>query len=153
LLAGLAARWAGVPCRVYTLRGLRFETKTGVMRALMKLLEKLACSCAHLVLCVSESVRKKAVEQVVVEEKRTVVLGCGSSNGVDPSRFGSTDERRQRAQELRQQLGIPEDSPVIGFVGRLNRDKGVPELVRAFARLRIPYRNVHLLLLGDFEIL
>ena len=153
LLAGLAARWAGVPCRVYTLRGLRFETTSGIKRVVMKLLEKIACDSAHLVICVSESVRRNAVQQGLVDAKRALVLGHGSSNGVDAARFAPTEERRHQAQALRQRLGIPEEAPVIGFVGRLNRDKGIPELVRVFARLRFSYPAVRLLLLGDFEIL
>ncbi|MGH9492099.1 MAG: glycosyltransferase family 4 protein, partial [Terriglobales bacterium] len=153
LLAGLAARWADVPCRVYTLRGLRFETATGFKRRVMKLLEKIACDSAHLVICVSESVRRNAVEQGLVDAKRALVLGHGSSNGVDAARFAPSEERRRQAQALRGQLGIPHDAPVIGFVGRINRDKGIPELVRAFARLRLSHPAVRLLLLGDFESL
>ena len=151
LLGGLAARWAGVPCRVYTLRGLRFETTTGIKRAVMKFLEKVACDSAHLVICVSESVRQRAVEQGMVQPGRAVVLEHGSSNGVDAARFAPSEERHKQAQALRGQLGIPHDAPVIGFVGRLNRDKGIPELVRAFARLRISHPGLRLLLLGDFE--
>lgn len=153
LLGGLAARWAGVPCRVYTLRGLRFETTTGLRRKVLKFLEKVACDSAHLVVCVSESVRRKAVEQGLVDAACAVVLGNGSSNGVDAARFAPSEERTRQAQALRGQLGIPHDAPVIGFVGRLNRDKGVPELVRAFARLRISRPTLRLLLLGDFESL
>lgn len=153
LLGGLAARWAGVPCRVYTLRGLRFETSTGLRRKGMKFLEKIACNSAHLVVCVSESVRQRAIAEGVVDAARAVVLGNGSSNGVDAARFAPSEERTGQAQALRGQLGIPHDARVIGFVGRINRDKGVPELVRAFARLRDRFPNSRLLLLGDRESL
>jgi glycosyltransferase involved in cell wall biosynthesis len=40
---------------------------------------------------------------------------------------------------------------VLGFVGRLTRDKGVCELVRCVQILQREGRAVHLLLLGDFE--
>lgn len=151
LLGGLAARWAGIPCRVYTLRGLRFETTTGLRRQGMKFLEKIACDSAHLVICVSESVRKKAIEEGLVDAARAVVLGRGSSNGVDAARFAPGDGLTGQAQALRGQLGISHDARVIGFVGRINRDKGVPELVRAYARLRERFPSSRLLLLGDRE--
>ena len=153
LLGGLAARWAGVPCRVYTLHGLSFETATGLKRRVMKRAEKAACNSAHLVICISQGVRRKAIEQGLVDAERAVVLASGSGNGVDAAHFAPTDERRRQAQALRGQLGIPHDAPVIGFVGRVNGAKGVPELVRAFARLRHPMPGLRLLMLGDFESL
>jgi glycosyltransferase involved in cell wall biosynthesis len=153
LLGGLAARCAGVPCRVYTLHGLNFETATGLKRMVMNLVEKVACNSAHLVICISEGVRRKAVEQGLMDAERSIVLGSGSSNGVDAAHFAPTDERRRQAQALRGQLGIPHDAPVIGFVGRVNCAKGVPELVRAFARLRHSMPGLRLLMLGDFESL
>jgi len=151
LLGGLAARWAGVPCRVYTLHGLRCANTTGLKRAVMRFLEKLACDSAHLVLCLSESVRKQAVEQGLVEAERALVPAHGSSQGVEAARFAPGAERQRQALALRRQLGIPHDAPVIGFIGRMNSERGVPELVRAFARLRHFRPHLRLLLLGDWE--
>ena len=53
LLGGLAGWLAGVPCRVYTLRGLRLETTTGFKRALLWATEWISCRCAHRVVCIS----------------------------------------------------------------------------------------------------
>src|SRR6267142_1853663 len=61
LLGGLAAVLARVPCRVYTLRGLRWETASGPKRALLMLTEWVACRCAHRVVCVSTGVREKLI--------------------------------------------------------------------------------------------
>jgi glycosyltransferase involved in cell wall biosynthesis len=47
-------------------------------------------------------------------------------------------------------FGVPDDAPVIGFVGRLSPEKGVALLIDAFARLEpLGGREVHLLLAGD----
>lgn len=151
LLGGLAAQWADVPCRVYTLHGLRFQNASGLKRKVLRYLEKLACDSAHLVLCLSESVRQQAVEQGLVDAAYAVVLGRGSSQGVDAARFAPSDQRRQQALALRGELEIPHDAPVIGFVGGMNSERGVPELVRAFARLRHFHPALRLLLLGDWE--
>jgi glycosyltransferase involved in cell wall biosynthesis len=153
LLGGLAARLAGVPCRVYTLRRLSFETSTGIKRKFLRLLEKIACDSAHLVICISEGVRKRALEEGLVDAERAVVLASGSSNGVDAEHFSPTDERRRQAHALRLQLGIPQDVPVIGFVGRVNCAKGVPDLVCVYARLRHSIPGLRLVMLGDFESL
>lgn len=151
LLAGIAAWLARVPCRFYTLRGLRCETTRGLKRRILLLSERIACLCAHRVICVSESLRQRAVDLGIVQAHHALVLGSGSSNGVDASRFLLTPQLRNRVAELRQELKIPPEAQVVGFVGRLTRDKGVAELVKAFSRLCETSAAVWLLLVGDFE--
>ncbi len=151
LLGGLASWLAGVPCRVYTLHGLRLETATGGKRLLLQLLECLACRLAHRVVCVSASVRRRAVELGIVGEAKCVVLASGSANGVNTEPYHDIEDLSRAARAKREQLGIPQSAPVIGFVGRLTRDKGVPELVAAFQRLRDAYPELRLLLLGPLE--
>jgi len=151
LLAGFAAWLNRVPCRVYTLRGLRFETMNGLRRLLLIYTERLACRFAHRVICVSPSLREKAIAFGLTVRERTVVFGSGSSNGVDASRFAPTPERVRRAAELRCELGIPSEAPVVGYAGRLTNDKGIPELVEAFLRLGEQLPGLRLLLLGRFE--
>jgi len=48
-------------------------------------------------------------------------------------------------------LGIPSDAPVIGYVGRFVRDKGVTELIEAFSELRSEFPELRLLMLGRPE--
>ncbi len=151
LLSGVAAYLRRVPCRVYTLRGLRCETSAGWKRWFLLQIERIACGCAHRVICVSESLRKKVVELGIADARKFVVLGSGSSNGVNVERFAATPERLDEAATLREKLGIPEDARVIGFVGRFTRDKGILELISAFAQLRILRPTLYLLLVGDFE--
>ena len=151
LLGGIAAWLNRVPCRIYTLHGLRFETTKGLKRRILIYAERLACYFAHRVICVSESVREKAIAAGLASPKRMAVLGPGSCNGVDASRFAATPELMSRAAELRCQLGIPPEAPVVAFVGRLTRDKGIPELMEAFLRLDKQFPDLHLLLVGCFQ--
>lgn len=151
LLGGIAAWLNRVPCRFYTLHGLRHETTGGLKGAVLWLCERIACACAHRVICVSESLRERAVAIGIVERSRTVVLGSGSCNGVDVRRFAPSEILLRRAALIRSQWGIPPDSPVLGFVGRLTRDKGIPELVEAYERLQADVSDLRLLLVGDYE--
>jgi len=151
LLGGLAAWLNRVPCRVYTLRGLRFETTRGLKRLLLIHADRLACFFAHRVICVSHSVREKAIQSGLTTREKTVVFGSGSSNGVDVQRFMPTADMMTHAGELRRELGIPASAPVLGYVGRLTRDKGIPELVDAFLRLGHRFPDLRLLLVGRFE--
>jgi glycosyltransferase involved in cell wall biosynthesis len=151
LLGGFAAWLNRVPCRFYTLHGLRFETTTGLRRRLLICAERLACRFAHRVICVSQSVREKAIAFGLTSPERAVIFGAGSSNGVDTSCFAPTPDRMRRAAGLRCQFGIPAKAPVVLFVGRLTCDKGIPELVRAFLRLANQFPDLRLLLAGCFE--
>ena len=151
LLGGLAALMAGVPHRIYTLHGLRLETTDGWKRKFLVFAERLACSCAHRVHCVSPSLRKHAIELGVVGSTKAVVVGPGTCAGVDIARFRTTREARQEGMILRRQLGVHENAPVIGFVGRFTRDKGISELYRAFVAARERHSTLRLLLVGDFE--
>jgi glycosyltransferase involved in cell wall biosynthesis len=151
LLVGLAAWINRVPCRIYTLRGLRLETAGGLKKRVLSITERIACFSAHRVVCVSASLQERVIALRLVVRSKTVLLGQGSSNGVDASRFEPTRERLAMAAALRQNLGILPDQPVIGFAGRFTRDKGLPELVAAFRLIRDQSPEAVLLLVGSFE--
>ncbi|HEV8001550.1 MAG TPA: DegT/DnrJ/EryC1/StrS family aminotransferase [Planctomycetaceae bacterium] len=151
LLGGLAARLAGVPARVMTLHGMRTDGLAGRKQSLMLQLERLSCRSAQRIYCVSESLRSRAVELRLAPESKLRVLGHGTANGIDVERFSRTESLLERSQALREQFAIPAGTPVIGFVGRLVRDKGVGELVTAFGELQRDFPNVRLLLVGPLE--
>jgi glycosyltransferase involved in cell wall biosynthesis len=151
LLGMLAATLAGVPCRVYHMRGLAMVTSAGARRALLIAAERVSCALAREVICVSHSLREVAIDLDLVDPDKIVVLLGGSGNGVDAQgRFNPERHAHARAQ-LRAELGIPADALVVGFIGRLVRDKGVVELARAWASLRGEYPGAHLIVAGPEE--
>ncbi|MEX2310731.1 MAG: glycosyltransferase family 4 protein [Pirellulales bacterium] len=151
LLATLAAFLARVPVRIYTLRGLRLETARGLTWHILAFAERVASACAHRVICVSQSLADEFVSLDLADPDKVAVLGAGSSNGVHAEAFERTASRLSQARRLREQFGIAAHDPVIGYVGRLTRDKGIAELVRAFAQVTERFPAARLLLVGDFE--
>jgi len=145
LLGSIAAMLCRVPARVYFLRGLKLETCTGIKRKILLASERLAAACCHSVLCNSDSLRDQALALGVAPASKLCLLGGGSSNGVDVDRFYPGPDG------LRSVLGLPLDSHVVGFVGRLTRDKGVPELLEAFDSILAAIPNAYLLLVGWFD--
>ena len=135
LLGSIAAKLAGVPARVYCQMGLRFETLSGWKRFLAIQSEKVACGCAGSVLCVSASVRERAIAEGLARRGKFIVVGNGSSNGVDLDHFSASPMNLAQAESLRRELRIADSEFVIGFVGRLVRDKGISELLQAFEAL------------------
>ncbi len=150
-LLGMLAAWlAGIPVRIYHLHGLTFVTRKGFRRQLLRWTETTAARAAHRVLCVSHSVREVAIaEGICPAEKIRVLLG-GSINGVDADgRFKPADLAVRRAS--RKEYGIGEECRVIGFMGRVVRDKGIVELVDAWRQLRSEFDDLHLIVVGPVE--
>jgi glycosyltransferase involved in cell wall biosynthesis len=151
-LLGMVAAWmARVPIRVYTLRGLRLETLGGLKRLITSLTERLASACAGQVVSVSMSLRQAYIRHDLAPASKVVVLGQGSGNGVDVGRFLPTEENLCRSEALRERLGIPRGAPVVGFVGRFTRDKGIAELLDASEVVLRIFPKTWFLLLGRIE--
>ena len=145
LLGNLAAWVLRVPHRVYTLRGLKLEGLQGGKRNLLLWAERIAARCAHVVLCNSESLRSAALALRIAPGEKLRLLGNGSSNGVDAARFSPGQSR------VREEVGIAGEDLVLGFVGRLTRDKGIPELLVAFEEILSREPRCRLLLVGWFD--
>jgi glycosyltransferase involved in cell wall biosynthesis len=145
LLGTMAAWLCGVPRRVYMLRGLKLETANGFKRRILLWAERLAAAGAHVVLCNSDSLRTEALKLGVAPAAKPLLLGDGSSNGVD------MDQYSPGSSNVRQRYGLPQDAHVVGFVGRLTRDKGLPELIDAFDAILRAEPKAHLLLVGWYD--
>ena len=128
LVGRVAARLAGVPRVVYTAHGFYFHEgmRPPVKRFFVEL-ERFGARLSDLVLVQSEEDRREAAELGIAPDDRLVHIG----NGVDPERFDRTRWAAEAAG-IRRRLA-PGGGPVVGFVGRLVREKGTLEFVRAAA--------------------
>ncbi len=152
LIAMLAAWLARVPIRIYFRHGLVYETSTGLKRSLLVNIDRLASRLATKIVCVSPSVARRSVEDGLNPADKQVVLSHGTCNGIDTERFSNVSVNLEQKKALKQSLGIKEGDFVIGFAGRLVRDKGIIELVRAYQEIRKEHQNVKLMLVGMLEI-
>ena len=155
LLAMCAAWLARVPHRIYTVTGLRFETTRGAFRLLLKTMERFTCFFATKVVPEGDGVKTTLRRERITRKPMEKILN-GNINGIDLEYFKRTPEIEARAAEIRREIGACSDETfVFAFAGRIVRDKGVNELVRAFAKLRRTLAgtpaDARLLLLGNFE--
>lgn len=150
LYASLGAKMAKVPKRVYCQWGIRYVGNEGVMRRLLKFFEKITCMCSTHIRPASWKNLDFAVEEGLYEREKAAAIGDGGTIGIDLKQFdiSKKGDLKQSVQEQYPQL---EGKTVFGFVGRMNRDKGVFELLEAFMRLNNKYSNIALLLIGDME--
>jgi glycosyltransferase involved in cell wall biosynthesis len=152
LLATLAATLCRVPVRIYHQHGLPLMTAMGLKRHILRWTERTACRLAHQVICVSESLREVAIEEGLCPSEKIKVLEQGSIDGIEGDRkFNPARISTESAQLVRARYQIPEGAPLIGFVGRIVRDKGLIELVQSWRVLREECPPLHLLVAGPFE--
>ena len=148
LLASLASFVSLIPVRIHVFTGQVWLTKSGLRRFILKGLDRLIYSLCTKVLIDSTSQRDFLLENNIVKEKKSLVLGSGSFCGVDTLRFIPSDEHRI---SMRKKYNLSPDQIVYLFVGRLKKDKGVFELIESFSHLRSVHKNINLWLLGPDE--
>jgi glycosyltransferase involved in cell wall biosynthesis len=151
LLGGLAGSISRVPRRIYLQRGLRLETSTGIKRLILWMAERVSVAASHEVVAVSESLRLEMIKLRLTAANKIVVIGRGSSNGVDVREFDSTSFSSARMIALRETLNLHSDKPTIGFVGRLTSDKGFDVLEHAVSELHVRGLVFSLLIVGGVE--
>lgn len=148
LLAMLAGYCAQIPRRTHTFTGQVWATKTGLARWFFKVLDRLLVACATNILVDSESQRAFLVREGIVSERKARVLGRGSIQGVDCKRFRPDFAVRR---EVRGEFEMSEPEILILFLGRMNVDKGLLDLTRAFVRICEDHDGVRLLFIGPDE--
>lgn len=146
LLAMLAAFITRVPHRIYTVTGLRFETTTGYLRRLLIGMERLTCACATKVIPEGDGVKHTLQQERITSKPLQKILN-GNINGVDLHYFNKTAAIKARVNAL----NLLSDTFTFVFVGRMVRDKGIHELVKAFVQLYNKNKKVRLLLVGPME--
>lgn len=143
-VAGLLTR---VPVRVYQLWGLRLETTRGLWRRVFTVLEKITTRCSTHVVANSRSLAQEAVALRVA--KHVITLGEGSSHGVDVERFTPAHLAEcEIPQTISERIG---HVSVVGYIGRVHRDKGVDVLLDALEIVRSRGLALALLIVGPNE--
>ena len=148
LLASVAGFLAGVPVRIHWFTGQVWATKRGLMRIMLKTMDKITSRCATDLLSDSHSQAKFITTEKVTSAGKIQVLASGSTCGVDILRFHPALETRKR---IRAEYGIPDEATIALFVGRMQPEKGIRELCAAFLAAAKSCPNLHLMLVGPDE--
>lgn len=150
LLSLIAAKLAGVKHRIYIVTGLRFESEKGKKKKLLIYMEKLACAAATKVIPEGEGV-KKTLQHYRITKKPLSVVGNGNINGVDLDYYNPDLMSSLITSPVVAQYGILPGDKVFCFVGRIVKEKGVEEMVKAFIELHKTYPAIKLLIVGPVE--
>lgn len=149
LLAMVSAWLARTPVRIHTFTGQVWQTRSGAMRWLLKMTDRLTARSATAVLVDGVHQLEFLREHGVVTAPKARVIGNGSICGVDVDRFHPSDAFRA---EVRNELAIPPGALLLVYMARLTVDKGALVMAKAFAALASTGRtDVHLIMIGPDE--
>lgn len=143
VLGRIAAKMARVPVVIYTAHGFYFhENMHPWSRRLIIWVEKvLGRYFTDWVFTQSREDYETALREKIVRDQRITWIG----NGTNPEKFLSA----RVSPGLRQALMLSENDRVVGFIGRLVREKGIEELILAMRMVVQEIPNAKLLVVGD----
>lgn len=150
-LGSIAVQLMGIGRAIPIYHGMRQENLSGIIRSVLDWCDRLTFHLADKVLVVSPSLRKLIIQNKLSEPSRLMVLGNGTANGIDANWFNRTEAVLSSAENLRINLGLP-CKCIVGFVGRINEDKGIGDLIRAFELIERKLPDAVLLVVGTDEI-
>jgi len=144
-LIGRVAAWlARTPVVVHTFHIFAaHEGLSRTRRAAYLLLERLVRPCAHHYVAVAPRVAREAVEQRIARPGRISVV---------PSAVEIPCVARGEHAEVKRELGIAPDAPVVGTVGRIVAQKAPLDFVRMCALLHEQRHDVAFVLVGDADL-
>ncbi|MCX8022725.1 MAG: glycosyltransferase family 4 protein [Syntrophorhabdaceae bacterium] len=148
LLSMGASFLARIPIRIHTFTGQVWATKKGIKRLLLKNIDRVTAFFATHILVDSYSQREFIIKEKIVASEKADIIGSGSICGVDMRRYSFDSNIRE---EMREKLGIKRHDFVFIFIGRLNREKGVLDLIKAFSIISQKCKDVHLVIVGPDE--
>jgi glycosyltransferase involved in cell wall biosynthesis len=114
------------------------------MHYLLKNMDRLTCHLATCVIPEGEGVKRTLLREKITKKSLAVILN-GNINGIDLDYFRRSADVKIKAAALRKKAFT------FCYVGRMTRDKGINELIRAFAELSETFPEVHLVLVGPLE--
>ena len=148
--ASMAGKMAKIKKRVYSQCGIRYVSLGGIGRRIFKFIEKLTCRFSTHVRAQSPKNMEFAIEEKLCKREKISVIGIGGTIGVSLKECRSFDREEARVQN-REKYGIPNDAFLYGYVGRINADKGINELVVAFNALSKKKENAYLAMVGMLD--
>jgi glycosyltransferase involved in cell wall biosynthesis len=135
------------PNRIHWFTGQIWANKNGFIRFFLKLIDRLIFFLSHYVLVDSISQRDFLIKEKVVSPSKSFVLHNGSVGGVNIKKFKFNKQKRIK---FRKKMSISKNTFIFLYLGRINKDKGIAELLQAFKSINQNH-DILLIFVGSIE--
>jgi len=146
-LGRMAAKLSGVPIIIHTFHGHVFDGYFGYLKTKMiVLIERLLAHFTTKIITISDKVRKDVIERHRISNNSkatTIPLGLELSPFLEANKYRG---------HLRKELGLLDNTPLIGIVARLVPIKGHQYFLEAAAQVTKVYPTAKFLIIGDGEL-
>lgn len=144
--SSIAGAIVKVPVRLYAQWGIHYVAASGLSKLIMQILEKTTCDFSTVIRAQSPKNMQIALDDKLCKPTKIKVLGLGGTIGVDFSEY-EFNRKKEFRKRIREKYALAEEDFIFGFVGRVNKDKGCIELLKAFKTGGFP-GNVKLMFVG-----
>lgn len=142
LLGSLATLLTRHKNTIAIVRGRAYENYSGKKRCFYQILDKISLLNSKQVIFISKSLMNAYLQEKLVAQKKSFLLGSGSSNGVNTEKFRPSNTRDKR---------LPNDTKsfIVLIAGRICPDKGLYDLANVISLIKS--ENVIFRLVGPIE--
>ena len=134
----VAGKMADIPVIIHTDHARQFPDKRRYMLA-----ERILSHFVDKVVAVSESVKQDLIYYEKINSKKITVIW----NGIDPEKFNCKINKKEKKKEL----DVENCYPILGFSGRLTKQKGISYLLNAMPKIINEFPKAILLIAGYGE--
>lgn len=150
-LGAIAARLTGQSALLFVVRTRIYQDRTGIGRWLYEKVDWTVCRLVRFVAPISREMGEVMAADGVCPPEKLRYFGAGSSNGIDVDRFSRAPAVVAQGMAIRREAGVPDDAPLMLYVGRLARDKGLSILPAVMNRLAETGSPAWLMLAGPVD--
>lgn len=142
----IAGFLTGTKFRLHIFTGQVWASQSGLKRQALKKVDVAIASLSTHLLADSESQVEFLIKESIPVKSKIKVLGNGSISGVDLNKFTPKD-----SNDLKGNLSLKDKVFIFLFIGRLNKDKGIFDLIESFEIVHSRHPQAALLIVGSDE--
>lgn len=147
IISGMASFFAFIKIRIFIFQGVVWSNKSGLYRKFLMFFDFLISKFNNKILSISAQEKNFLVQNKILSKNKVEVLGHGSICGVNKNYLSKNNH-----DFLRQKLDLKHVF-IFCYIGRLNHDKGILDLIEAYINLKLKCKKrIALLLIGPDEM-
>lgn len=143
----MASYLMNVPNRFHTFTGQVWISKKGILKYLLIALDRIVIKLSSKIIVDGNSQREFLIKKNILKEENATVFYNVSTCGINLKKFKPSSKIREQE---RLKYNIPDTAKVFLYLGRLNLDKGIEELIEAY--LLLNKENSFLFLVGPIDM-